>query len=344
MLTSHVDQIKGVKLKSSHSLYSDFFNFSHQSSAYFLFQQGVECYEGRKGGRVHYAPQKTPLGTVNLVFIDPLCQGADLPELLSEFDASQCVPNLYVCVSSRVAKPLRQRGYAINQIGAESKITLANFHVHGKKKKQLRHASHFGERNNCTVKELPWSEVDEAQVKDVSLAWLRSKGVNNRELRYATRPPVYGDEWQVRKFYCFHEGKVIAYVFFDPYFEDGKILGYCANILRARPEKACNGALDYTILEALKVFQDEGVPELSLGVAPFSNIQSDPDERPAIRVFSQFFYDYGSYFYACKGLAYHKSRYRPIETPWYLCSKDIGLVRLYWALLFGLKVAGGREI
>jgi lysylphosphatidylglycerol synthetase-like protein (DUF2156 family) len=59
---------------------------------------------------------------------------------------------------------------------------------------------------------------------------------------------------------------------------------------------------------------------------------------------SQSLYEYGNSLYSFKGLAYHKTRYRPIETPWYLCTKDVSLFRAYWGLMFGLKVLGSKEL
>lgn len=326
------------------TVYDDFVHYGRQSSAYFIFQDNVECFHGRNGGRVHYGVQKTPLGSVNIVFTNPLCPSSEMKQLLEEFLAVQTVPTLFDPVDKEAADALRELGYYINQIGCESRIILNDFDLSGHKKKQLRHASNFGNRHQCEVKELLWSEVDAAQVKNVSIQWLRSKGVNNRELQYATRPPVYGDEWQVRKFYCMQGDRILAYVFFDPYYNNGKLAGYCANILRSIPGKECSGALDFVILEAIKQFRDEGVPELSLGVTPLQNIQKEPGERRSIRLISKLFNEYGNSLYAFKGLAYHKSRYRPIETPWYFCTKDVSLLRTYWGILFGLKVLGGKEI
>ncbi len=321
-----------------------FLQHGRQSSAYFIYQRGVECFEGAAGGRVYYAQQDTPLGKVNLVFTNPFCQREDMASLLAEFERLHKWPTVYVSVDREVAQPLKELGYRVNQIGTESRISLASFSLRGKRKKHLRHASHFGERNACVVKELDWSQVDAAQVKAISHRWLKSKGVSARELQYATRPPVYDNEWRVRKFYCMRGDTLLAYVFFDPYFDNGELKGYCANILRANPDRSANGALDYTVLEAIKVFRAEGVKELSLGIAPLQNIEAEPGERKSVRLISKLFYEYGNNLYSFKGLAYHKSRYRPIETPWYLCSKDISLFRLYWGVLFGLKVLGGKEL
>ncbi len=336
--------LSGIEGGSADSLlHESFYEWGRQSSAYFIFQPGVKRFMGRDGGYVHYAEQSTPLGPVNIVFTNPLVSRADMSALLDEFEEASEYPIIYVAVDREVADVLCSRRYCINQIGSESAIKLSRFSVRGKKKKQLRHASHFGERCGAEVRELSWRDVDAAQVKEVSLEWRQSKGVKRRELAYATRPPVYGDEWGVRKFYCMRGGELLAFVFFDPYYEAGTLKGYCANILRSRPDRVCNGALDFTILEAIKVFQAEGVPELSLGIAPLSNLQREINERRSVRLISRLFYDYGNRLYSFRGLAYHKSRYRPNETPWYLCTRDISLPRLYWALLFGLKVLGPAQ-
>lgn len=333
-----------IPLAQNLSLRADYLAYGRQSSAYFIFQQGVRSYEGSLGGRVHYAQQSTPFGPINFVMTNPLCPPAQLSQLLAEFDQAQTAPNIYVAVDQSVAQALRAQDYSINQVGVENSLALADFHLHGKKKKQLRHASHFGERTTCHVEERSWAEVDQQQVLDISLDWVHSKVINSREIRYATRPAVFDDEWRVRKFYCMHQDKVVAYAFFDPYFEQGKLLGYCANILRSRSDKRYNGALDFTVLEAIKTFQQEGVAELSLGIAPFHNIQAEPNERKFVRWASNWFYHHGNNFYAFKALAYHKSRYRPQQTPWYLCMKDVSLARAYWGLLFGVKALGKREL
>lgn len=317
--------------------------FGRQSSAYFAFQPDVLCFAGSSGGLLHYGQQSTPLGPVNLVFTNPLACQTDMADLIAEFEAHTSHPCVYLAVDRDVASVLRDRDYRINQIGAESKIDLNTFDLRGRAKKQLRHASHFGERHGCEVRELNWHEVDAAEVHAVSESWLSHKNVKHRELRYVTRPPVFGEEWGVRKFYCYQGNRLLGFVFFDPYYSQGRLQGYCANILRAMPEKSTNGVLDFIILSAMDVFRAEGVSELSLGIAPLQAIEAEPGERSVVRIISQLFYEYGNGMYAFKGLAYHKTRYRPTLTPWYLCSKNISLLRLYWAMLFGLRVLGRAE-
>ena len=146
--------------------------------------------------------------------------------LLESFFAERKHPSIFVCVDKEVANALRFFGFNINQTGVESTVSLENFSLHGHAKKQLRHASNFGKRKSCIAKELSWNQVDSQQVKDISGKWRNTKGVSARELRLITRPPNFKDESHVRKFYCLHGDRVIAYVFFDPYYEQGELKGY----------------------------------------------------------------------------------------------------------------------
>ena len=169
------------------------------------------------------------------------------------------------------------------------------------------------------VKEQKWSEVDAEQVKHISTLWRHTKAVKDKELRLITRPPEFKDAWEVRKFFCYYEGELVGFVFFDPFFKDEKLIGYTANILRGRKDIHPNGFLDFTLLEALKVFKSEGVTDLSLGISPLHEITAHPKEVKWVRMLQKLMYRYGSSFYAFQELAYHKTRYRADSTMWYQC-------------------------
>ena len=49
--------------------------------------------------------------------------------------------------------------------------------------------------------------------------------------------PTFENEWAVRKFYCYKGDELLGFVFFDPFFENGKTIGYTANILRSKPRQ-----------------------------------------------------------------------------------------------------------
>ncbi|UZE96780.1 DUF2156 domain-containing protein [Alkalimarinus alittae] len=312
--------------------------YGSQSSAQFLFQDGVNYFGLASEGVIGYAPQKGFLGTTNIVFANPVCAPSTLNSLLSAFLASQTEPTLFVGVDQTVAEALSSVGYRSNQVGVESHIEIDTFNVVGQHKKQLRHASNFAKRHRCRVDELSWQALDTKQVIRLSEEWRSNKGVSRRELKLLTKPPVFEDEPLVRKFYCFEGHKLLGFVYFEPYFESGKIKGYCANIIRSLVDAEYAGVSDYIILEAIKQFRLEGVKVLSLGLSPLYNIQPENNDNPRVRWMLRLMYQRANALYAFKGLAYHKTRYRPVQTPWYLCSKDLSTPRLFSALFFGLGV------
>ncbi|MDX5298710.1 MAG: DUF2156 domain-containing protein, partial [Gammaproteobacteria bacterium] len=240
---------------------------------------------------------------------------------------------------------LRAIGFHINEMGTEFSVRIADFNVEGKHKKQLRHAANLGKRCQVSVQELRWHEVDQRAVLDISEQWRQHKAVSSHELRLLTRPPVYNEEWAVRKFYAFDaSGKILGYVFFDPFFRDGKVIGYTANILRQCMDEVPAGLLDFIVLEAMERFRHEGVEWLSLGISPLHNVQAVPGDRPGIRAVCKMLYEKGNKFYAFKALAYHKSRYRGEESKWYLATDDISVVKVAWTMLRGTGVLGQAHI
>ncbi|MDV2080608.1 DUF2156 domain-containing protein [Marinobacter xestospongiae] len=313
-----------------------------QSSSYFSLQQGCRHYSLDSLGFVPYIPVPTLAGPVNVVFTDPVAAPNQLPRLLRQFERSVPGRPLYVGVGPQIADVLAGLGHRTNIIGTEFAVDLERFSLRGRAMKQLRHASNLHRRHAVSVMELPAAGVDQTAVAAISDAWRQGKAVKHRELSLLTRPPVFADEWGVRKFYAYLDGQLAGYVFFDPYFDNGELAGYCANILRARPEAHHSGLLDYIILQAMTRFREEGVRELSLGIAPLHGVRACPGEQPMVRRLAQLFYRHGNRLYAFAPLAYHKSRYRGRETPWYLCARDLGAARIAAVLLRGTGLLGGN--
>lgn len=322
---------------SSHELMK---RYGHQSSAYFTLQEGVARFGIEGVGFVAYAPIKTLLGRVNVVFANPVCDERGRRGLLREFFKQVPGRAMFVGVDGAAAEDLRALGYTINEMGTEFSFRIPGFSVSGKNKKQLRHAANLGKRQTLTVVEQTAEETDQASALRISDGWRQSKVVKQRELRLLTRPPEFGDEWAVRKFYCYQEGRLLGYVFFDPFFKDGQVIGYTANVLRQDTENSPSGLLDYVILEAMKVFEAEGVEHISLGISPVYNVQACPGDSKIVRGICRLLYEKGNKFYAFKALSYHKSRYRGNETKWYMASKNTPVLTMLWTILRGTGILG----
>jgi lysylphosphatidylglycerol synthetase-like protein (DUF2156 family) len=261
---------------------------------------------------------------------DPICSREKLPEFLQEMERATGNKNLLLGVTQDCKDELVKAGYRFSQLGREFQIPIEQFKVVGKSKKYLRWVKHFGERG-FTVREQVWNEVDHASVLDISKRWRKTKTYSWRELELLTRPPVFGDEGGVRKFYCYFEGKLVGYVFFDPFYRDGKILGYCANILRSDPSIRPHGFLDYVILQAIEKFRAEGVEIISLGMAPLAGVEEEAGDEASVRKLAQGIYNKAVWIYAFQALAYHKRRYRMEERPWYICYQDLNVVSAAFA-------------
>lgn len=319
--------------------------FGTQSSAYFNMQEGALRFGMEDVGFVAYLPLRTLMGLVNVVFTNPVCDPSTQPVLLRRFLDELPGRKMFVGIDADVARDLRAIGFKINEMGTEFSIRIEDFNVEGKHKKQLRHAANLGKRCGIDVREQRWHDVDQKAVQNISDQWRSHKAVSNNELRLLTRPPVFNEEWGVRKFYAYDKtGKMLAYVFFDPFYQGGKVVGYTANILRQDKGDVPAGLLDFVILEAMEIFRAEGIELLSLGISPLYNIEAMPGDRAGLRKVCQTLYEKGNKFYAFKALAYHKTRYRCEESKWYMATDDISVMKICWTMLRGTGVMGQARL
>ena len=318
--------------------------YGTQSSAYFNLQSDVQRFGAPGLGFIAYAPVHTFFGRVNIVFSNPVCGANARLWLLRE--CIRQVPGAFIFsgIDAETANDLETLGYSINGMGSEFRVRIPEFSVAGKHKKQLRHASNLGHRHGLNVLEQRAAEVDLDQLRQVSENWRRHKTVKRHELRLLTRPPVLDDEWGVRKFYAYQGSRLLGCVFFDPFFDQGRVVGYTANILRQDPENSPSGLLDYIILRAMDRFREEGIEYLSLGISPLHNVRARPGDSWTIRKTCQMLYEYGNDFYAFKALAYHKTRYRGEETPWYLATRQTPAIKVAWSMLRGTGIVGQPQL
>lgn len=318
--------------------------FGGQSSAYFNLQSDVQRFGVPDIGFITYAPVKTFFGRVNIVFANPVCQSRMRFWLLKEFTSR--VPGRFVFsgIDGDTARDLGSLGFSTTEMGSEFSVRIPGFNVAGRRKKQLRHAANLGKRHDIRVLEQTAEEVDLDQVREISEKWRHHKNVKHHELRLLTRPPVLEDEWGVRKFYAYQGGRLLGCVFFDPFFEQGRVIGYTANILRQDMDNSPSSLLDYIILTAMERFREEDIELLSLGIAPLYDVHARPGDNPMVRRTCQFLYEYANNFYAFKSLSYHKTRYRGEETKWYLASRDTPALKVAWSMLRGTGILGRPSI
>tara|TARA_R110001592_G_scaffold175466_5_gene414712 strand:+ start:32793 stop:33878 length:1086 start_codon:yes stop_codon:yes gene_type:complete len=313
--SSKASNINNLSLEERHVLIKQ---YGYQSSSYFSLQQGVDHIGIAGIGFIAFYSQRFLGTTFNIAFTNPVCATEDIPQLVELLNCVTGHKTIFMAVDKPCAEQLIAMNYSCNDMGLEYHLPIADYKIEGKQMKYLRWAANLGKRG-FVVKEQKWDEIDAEQVKHISTLWRHTKAVKDKELRLITRPPEFRDAWEVRKFFCYYEGELVGYVFFDPFFEYGHLVGYTANILRGRKDIHPNGFLDFTLLEAMKIFKAEGVAFLSLGISPLHEITLHPKEIKWVRILQKLMYRYGSSFYAFKELAYHKTRYRADSTMWFQC-------------------------
>lgn len=310
--------------------------FGRSSSAYLHMQEGLQQFELLDVGLVTYHAGDL-FGRINLVCTPPLCALDNIERLLDHFLKEVPGKMIFAGMDAATASCLRSKGYQTTVLGTEFSIPIQDFHIAGGSMKHLRRIRNL-HRQGLEVREQTWDEVDQSTVHAISEAWLGSKSGNQKELRALTRPVNHEDEWQVRKFYVYgSDGAMLGFVHFDPYFQDGKVRGYTANILRAWPGAKPHGLLDYAVLYALEKFKDEGVEALSLGMSPLHGLHRTPGDSSALAWLYAMLYEFGNAVYPFKGLASHKLRWRADQEPLYACTNDGDPLQAVQSTLFTLK-------
>ena len=236
--------------------------------------------------------------------------------------------------SQLLAKQLVERGFYANEMGADTTIDLADYNFNGKQKEWLRYASNWCARRDYRIVEAGFDEVHPSQVEAVSEAWRETRTVKQKEVRFLNRPIVLEDEPDVRKFFFLApDGQLQAYIFLDPLYRDGRLIGFVTCIKRRHPDAPMYSeqAIMKHIIEKL---QSEAIQELKLGLSPMAWIDDDQFKNSYLtsRLF-KYGFDAGwvnRYFYHLKGHADYKRRFRGREEKFYLCSqRGFSVFRLF---------------
>ena len=119
------------------------------------------------------------------------------------------------------------------------------------------------------TRECSLAEAGIDKVKAVSNAWRSTRTIRHEEVAFLNRPLVLAEEPDVRRFFTFDsDGKLVAFGFFDPVYEGGKVVGYTSQHNRHLPE--ADDMVHFAIKRvAIETFQKEGLKVLHLGLSPF---------------------------------------------------------------------------
>jgi phosphatidylglycerol lysyltransferase len=227
-------------------------------------------------------------------------------------------------IGHETATVLAARGFFVNEMGIDTVLDLPDYTFAGKEKEWLRYAANWTARREFRIVEAEFDVVTPEKVEEVSEAWRKTRTVKRKEVRFLNRPIVLKDEPDVRKFFLFSpENQLLAFIFLDPLYRDGKLVGYVTAFKRRHPDAPlyAEHAIMKHLIEKLK---SEGVQELRLGLSPLAWIEDDEFQSNSMtsRGF-KYIYNAGwvnKHFYNLTGHADYKRRFRGREEKVYFAS------------------------
>lgn len=212
--------------------------------------------------------------------------------------------------SRTIAKILEKLGFAVNEMGTETRIALSGYEFDGPAKRNFRRALRRTTGRGYVTRECAATLPNLQELQTVSERWRQTRRVKNREMTFLTRPVVLDREVDVRKFFSFDsEGRLQAFGFFDPIYESGKVVGYLYSAKRRLPD--ADALVGYAIMRhAIRTFQREGKRFLSLGLSPLCGIEdAGVASNRLVRLGFRAAYRstlFNRFFFPLQGLAAHK--------------------------------------
>lgn len=302
--------------------------YGSEALAYATLQDGMEYFVDPRG----YIAFNTVTHPVfarkprRMVLSDPICAPEDLPHLVQAF-LSENPRAAFVVISDRCAAALRRMGFKVNCIGYEPEIPVQTYNTKGNWKELdlIKRARNEAKREGIVIREeKDVTKINRDRFDRVTAQWLSSKRLNDREIWLYARRPVFDHEQGVRKFVGYDkDGEIAGYVFYDPMYRDGRVVGYAASISRC-DEKRFGRLATAIHMEAVEVFRTEGVEILNFCLSPFGKLNNGKfNDDFGAKIFFQLSERYGDKIYNFKGLAFYKSKYRGTEKSLYFASNNL---------------------
>jgi len=292
---------------------SEAFAFSFEERMTYIRKYGSHCMSFstlQPGMKFFDVPDKGFIAYMQkwgsqMVLSDPVCHEKDRELVISEF-LKKYKHTGFVQITEPVAKLMHERfGYYATQFGIETIVDLETWDLSGKKKQILRTSLNQSRKNGIVIRECR----EETRHHELSRQWMSTRKIKNREIGFLIRPMVMEHEEETRKFFAYHEDKLVGFVFFDPIYKDGKIISYVPNI--SRFSHSFRQGIFYSLLVyAMDTFKKEGLNEINLGLSILVLDEEDKQsESWILKNIERLIFRYGNFIYNFKGIAFTKSRF-----------------------------------
>lgn len=301
-------------------------NNGREAISYASLQHGMEYFVHELGYLAFITvkhPFLSPMAK-RVVLGDPCCAEENYEAILSDF-LKEYPNTVFGVISEKCAGVLRKLGFRANCIGCESLLDIRNYNTQGdwKNLDLIKRARNEARKKEITIREIDFNQETSENMKLTSALWLKNKIISDREIWFFARKPIYEYEHDARKFAAYElDGSIAGYVFYDPIYKDGKVIGYSATTPRTNESKYQH--LTTAIhMAAMDIFREEGKEVLNLCLSPFTDMDrgiynDDKFFKKILELTAKF----GENIYNFKGLAFHKSKYRGNLKPIYLATKS----------------------
>jgi phosphatidylglycerol lysyltransferase len=287
--------------------------FGNHSQSFSAMQPGMKYFDLPGVGFIGY---KQKFG-VAFTLGDPICAPEHREHLIGQF-LNKFPSASFTQTSEDVAIMMHKRfGYHSTQFGIESYVDLKTWSLKGKKKQILRTSLNQAEKKGIVVKE----SYAELKTKEISKEWIKTRKVSHKEINFLIRPMVMDYKEGTRSFYAYQDGEPVGFIFFDPIYENNKIVSYVPNISRACASFK-QGIWYALMIHAMDVFKEEGVERVDLGLIPLAGLgETQSHESRLLKGIMKFVYEKCNFLYNFKGLHFTKSRFRGNDFKIYYCHK-----------------------
>ncbi|WP_026075626.1 DUF2156 domain-containing protein [Noviherbaspirillum massiliense] len=288
--------------------------FGSHSMAFSTMQPDMSYFDIPGIGYVAYAKH----WGMRFVLADPVCHPRHRELMLDRFLA-EYPGALFVQVSKAVVDHLHHKhGYYGTQFGSESKIDLATWSLRGSKKQIIRTAVNQARNQGIEIRESGFDH----DVKKISQAWIQTRRCKNNEIRFLIRPMLIDYREGTRYFYAYLNGEAVGFIFFDPIYQNGKLVSYVPNISRSSAN--FRQGLWYALMaHAMEVFKAEGVEYIDLGLVPLMLANGvEPQESRLLRTMMAVIRERMDFLYNFKGLEFAKSRFQGVVEKTYCCHRN----------------------
>jgi phosphatidylglycerol lysyltransferase len=221
------------------------------------------------------------------------------------------------------------------KIGEEARVELAGFNLDGKSKKVLRNTINKLTRDGMRMEIVPADAVQSLmpQLKKISDAWMRDKGVREKGFSLGTFDPRYLERTPMALVWQGEELVAFANLFLTGNKEEASL-----DLMRHLPDGTA-GVMDFLFVSLMQWSKQEGYRWFNLGMAPFSGLQNRRSAPLWSRLGAMLF-GRGERFYNFRGLHKYKDKFDPVWEPRYLAVPNGIALPLVFANVASL-ISGG---